>query len=192
MEDIMNTQAAPRSWSYEEFAELPDDGNRYEIIAGEVYMTPSPRPIHQRVALRLGVVLDPFVVRHALGAVFMGPIDVLFGEKDYLEPDLVFVRRERMAIVSDRGIEGVPDLVVEVVSHSTAARDRGLKRERYASFGVPQYWVVDIERKQVEVYDKAFDTNRPEIVTDTLVWQLAPGAPLLTIDVVELVKDLER
>jgi Uma2 family endonuclease len=188
----MNAQAAPRSWSYEEFAQLPDDGNRHEIIAGDVYMTPAPRPIHQRVATRLASVLDPFAIKHRLGVAFVGPIDVLFGESDYLQPDLVFVRTDRMGIVTDRGIEGAPDLVVEIVSRSTADRDRGVKRGRYARFGVFQYWVVDVERKQVEVYRMTRDPDLPDIVRDTLVWQLAPEGPALEIQVSELLKDLER
>jgi len=184
----MTTQPASNRWTYAEFARLPDDGNRYEVIAGELHMTPAPRPVHQQAAFEIGRLLGNFVVEHQLGWVLPAPIDVLFGEGDYLEPDLVFVRRERVGIVSDRGVEGAPDLVVEVLSGSSAARDRGIKRARYAHFGVPQYWVVDPEAKQIEVYRMQEDPLHPEIVRDTLAWRLHPGAPELRLPVAEVLK----
>lgn len=190
-EDPMATRPARSGWTYAEFARLPDDGNRYEVIAGEVHMTPAPRPLHQRAVVVLARLLEDFAGRHDLGWVLTGPIDVLLAEGDYLEPDLVFVRRERKEIISDRGIEAAPDLVVEVVSGSTAERDRGAKRERYALFGVPQYWVVDPVARQIEVYRMLVDPERPEIVRDTLAWRLHPTAPELTISVPEVLKGFE-
>src|SRR5688500_11271223 len=124
----MATLPTPGRWTYEEFARLPDDGNRYEVIAGELYVSPSPRPSHQLILTPLIMRLHPFVEQFGLGRVYIGPIDVLFAEGDYLEPDLVFVRRDRLGIVSDRGLEGPPDLVVEILSPSTAKRDRTIKR----------------------------------------------------------------
>jgi Uma2 family endonuclease len=188
----MNTRAAPRSWSYEEFAQLPDDGNRYEIIAGELYVTPSPLTPHQVIVTRLTVLLARFVMQHDLGEAIVGPVDVLFGDRDYLEPDLVFLQRARMELVERRGIEGAPDLVVEVLSRSTAARDPGIKRERYALFGVAEYWVVDGTRKQIEVHRLAGSPDEPRVVTDTLVWRPSPGAPALEISLAELFRDLPR
>lgn len=190
-EDTMATQPARSGWTYAEFARLPDDGNRYEVIAGEVHMTPSPRPLHQEVVMKLGHVLRHFAERHGLGWVVQGPIDVLLGEGDYLAPDIVFVRRERLGIVTDRGVEGAPELVVEVISDSTGRRDRGIKRERYALFGVQQYWVVDPASKQIEVFRMLVDPERPEIVRDTLTWRLHPTAPELTISVAEVLKGFE-
>lgn len=187
----MATQPAESRWTYDEFARLPEDGNRYEVIAGELYMTPAPRPTHQQVGFTLARRLADFVDQHRLGWVLPAPVDVLFAEGDYLEPDIVFVRRERQAIITDRGIEGAPDLVVEVLSTSTASRDRGLKRERYALYGVPQYWVVDRDAGHVEVFRMLEDPERPEVVRDTLVWKLHPGAPELTISVPEIVKGFE-
>jgi Uma2 family endonuclease len=97
-----------------------------------------------------------------------------------------------MELVERRGIEGAPDLVVEVLSRSTAARDRGIKRERYALFGVTEYWVVDSTRKQIEVHRLAESPDEPRIVTDTLVWRPAPGAPALEISLAALFRDLPR
>jgi Uma2 family endonuclease len=188
----MNTRAAPRSWSYEEFAQLPDDGNRYEIIAGELYVTPAPLTAHQVIVTRLTILVGSFVMQHDLGEVFVGPVDVLFGDRDYLEPDMVFVGRSRMELAKRRGIEGAPDLVVEVLSRSTAARDRGIKRERYALFGVSEYWVVDGNRKQVDVHRLAESPDELRTVTDTLVWRPTPGAPELEISLAALFRDLPR
>jgi Uma2 family endonuclease len=190
MEDSMNTQAAPRSWSYEEFAQLPDDENRYEVIAGELFVTPSPLTSHQVIVTRLTLLLAGFVAQHDLGTVIVGPVDLLFGPHDYLAPDLVFVARDRTGIVEPRGILGPPDLVVEVVSPSTAERDRGMKRDRYAAFGVSHYWVVDADRKHVEVHRTSGGSDEPERVTDTLHWQPAAGGPVLDISIPDLLGNL--
>jgi Uma2 family endonuclease len=187
----MATRLEHRRWTYEEFAKLPDDGNRYEIIAGDLYVTPAPRTLHQRVVTKITALLETFVTQHDLGWVLAGPIDILFAEGDYLEPDLVFVRRERKGIITDRGLEAAPELVVEVLSPSTSARDHGIKRERYAYYGVQEYWVVDAERKQVEVYRMMVDPTTPEVVRDRLRWKLHPTAPELEIDVPELLKGFE-
>ncbi|HYH82110.1 MAG TPA: Uma2 family endonuclease [Longimicrobium sp.] len=185
----MSTQPAVRRWTYEEFARLPNDGSRYEVIGGELFVTPAPTPRHQKVLTRLIAALDSFSGSHGLGEVF-APIDVLFGEGDYLEPDLVFVSRGRLAIITDRAAEAAPDLVVEVLSPTTAMRDRGIKRERYARFGVKEYWIVDIQRSRVERYLLQDDPDRPvEHATDTLDWQPVAGGPVLTLNVPDLLRD---
>ncbi|HEX2203702.1 MAG TPA: Uma2 family endonuclease [Longimicrobium sp.] len=190
----MATQPAPvRRWTYEEFRALPDDGNRYEVIAGDLYMTPAPRPVHQRVAFQLGYLIETYIQEHDLGGwVIPGPVDVLLAEGDYLEPDLVYVREDRLDTVTKRGVEGAPDLVVEVLSESTAARDRGIKRQRYAWFGVPEYWVVDVDARQVEVYRLGEDPVRPRIERETLKWQPAADGPMVEISVQKLMADLAR
>ena len=180
----MATKPALQHWTYAEYASLPDDGNRYEIIAGEVFVSPSPHPKHQRALMRLMAALEEFTQEHGLGEIYPGPTDVLLAKTDYLIPDLCFVRTDRLSVISSRGIESAPDLVVEAISPSTAMRDRGLKRERYARFGVPLYWVVDVELGRIEVYRLVEDPDAPpEIVTGTLVWQPIAGGPSLTLSV---------
>jgi Uma2 family endonuclease len=181
--------AAVRDWTYEEFARLPDDGNRYEVIAGELYVTPAPGSIHQRVVWRLGTALENFCEEHGVGTMYGAPYDVIFGEGDYLEPDLIFVRRDREDIIQKHAAVGAPDLVVEILSDSTARRDRGIKRERYAAYGVPEYWIVDTEAKQIEVLRlTGGDLRRAEMSTDFLHWQPVPGGPELVIDVPHLLR----
>ncbi|HEU0051926.1 MAG TPA: Uma2 family endonuclease [Longimicrobium sp.] len=179
----MTAQSAARRWTYAEFARLPDDGNRYEVIAGELYMTPAPHPFHQEVVIRLSEWLRPYVREHRLGRVIVSPVDVLFAEGDYFSPDLVFVRRERREAITARGVEGPPDLVVEVVSPGGGPRDRVLKRQRYAGFGVPEYWVVDPMLRQVEVYRPDAE---PFIASTTLEWRPQSTLPVLAIELAEL------
>ena len=189
----MATKPAPRRWTYAEYARLPDDGKRYEVIAGELSVSPSPGPMHQKALMRLSTALDQFTQEHGLGEMYHGPINVLLSSTDYLVPDLVFVRAERTGIITRRGIEAAPDLVIEAISPSTAMRDRGPKRERYAHFGVPLYWVVDVELRHIEVYRLSQDSDVPaEIVRDALVWQPVPGGPSLTISVPSIVSPLGR
>ncbi len=186
----MSTQPAVRRWTYEEFARLPNDGNRYEVIGGELFVSASPRPIHQEITGRLSDLLRPFVRQHRLGRALPGPIDVLFAEGDYLAPDFVFVRHDRLGIITDRGVEEAPDLVIEIVSTGTMSRDRGIKRQRYALFGVAEYWVIDWNRKRIEIHRKTEDKARQtEIATATLTWEPVPGGPVLEIDVPELLDD---
>lgn len=181
----MSIDTAVRRWTYDEFARLPNDGNRYEIIAGDLYVTPAPTLIHQRIVTRLVVTLDSFVREYSLGELFVGPVDVLFAEGDYLAPDMVFVRADRSEILHERGVEGAPDLVIEVVSPSTAGRDRTLKRERYAAYGVAEYWVVDANTRRVEIY-RGFEPA--EIATEVFTWQPVDDGPELRIQVADLLR----
>ena len=183
----MAKHTTPTRWTYEEFARLPEgDGNRYEVIAGELYVSPAPGLRHQRIVTKLTVALETHSTRFDLGDVLVGPIDVLFAEGDYLEPDIIFVGRERRSIESERGIEAAPDLVVEVLSPSTARRDRTLKRDRYALYGVREYWIVDHEDGEVLVYRSPSASAEPEIFRDRLVWQPYEDAPPLELDLIAL------
>jgi Uma2 family endonuclease len=187
----MATQLKHTGWTYSEFARLPSDGNRYEVIAGELYVTPAPRPRHELISQRLNRQLDNFVNEHHLGWVFTAPIDVLFAEGEYVEPDLVFVRRERVGIISDRGIEAAPDLIVEILSDSTAKTDRGPKLRQYTRFGVPLYWIADPEAGHVEVYRLLENPSAPSIHSETLSWTPLPGGPTLSVEVPPLFRGFE-
>jgi Uma2 family endonuclease len=186
----MSTQSAVRGWTYEEFARLPDDGNRYEVIAGDLYVTPSPGRIHQKVSARLSGLFLAYCEEHGAGDVYHAPFDVIFGEGDYLEPDLVFVREDRVdEVIRDHGIVGTPDLVVEILSDSTESRDRGIKRERYAAYGVPEYWIIDTDEKHVEVYRlRRGDLRQVAVEDDVLRYRPSAGAPELVIDVPHLLR----
>lgn len=188
----MEANRARHRWTYEEYARLPKPsearGTRFEVIDGELYVTPSPSLRHQRVFTDLVTLLNVFVRSHRLGEVFGSPFDVLFGEGDYFEPDIMFVRSGREHILAERGIEGPPDLLVEVLSPSTAARDLGIKLDRYRLFGVVEYWVIDPDERTVLVWRLADGASEPLalVLADTLRWQPLAGGPLLEISLPEL------
>lgn len=139
-------------WTYEDYARLPDNGMRYEVIEGELFMSPAPRPVHQEMILNLASEMHFFLKKAKKGKVFVSPIDVVVGDlATPVQPDIVFVRQERLAIVGDR-IEGAPDLVVEVISPGSRIQDRRRKFILYAQVGVPEYWLADPDECLVEVY----------------------------------------
>jgi Uma2 family endonuclease len=188
----MEANRSRKRWTYAEFSRLPSEsGTRYEVIDGELAVTPAPTPRHQMVVTDLVVALGTFVRQHGLGRILAGPVDVLFGEGDYLEPDLVFVRADRAHLVSERGIEGPPDLVVEVLSPSTSQRDRGVKLERYRHFGVPEYWIADPDARTIEILRLAEAGGAPEVVPPSgrIAWTPVPGGPTLDVAVAELLPE---
>lgn len=136
--------------TYDDYRRLPSRP-RYELIEGDLSMPPSPNTVHQRVTLRLAMALSSWVGEHKLGEVFVAPYDVVLGSRTVLQPDVVFVSSARMSIVTPANVQGVPDLVVEVLSPHDEDRDQIVKRDVYAKYGVGEYWVVDPARKTIEV-----------------------------------------
>ena len=136
----------------EDIWDTPDDGNRYEVIDGDIYMTPPPIVIHHRGAGNLYGFIWQHLRAHPTGDVFMALIGVTLDDSNGLQPDLVYVSNERRGIIKERGIEGAPDLVVEVLSPSTQARDRGVKLRRYAAAGVTHYWLLAPTTLTLEAY----------------------------------------
>ena len=133
---------APTTW--EDVLRMPDDGNRYECIGGRLYMTPASAIRHQRVSRRLQSSLMRVLADGGHGEVFYAPVLVEFpGTGDRVQPDLLFVSNERRGIIGEKAVRGAPDLVVEIISPSTAHRDRGIKLDLYARRGVREYWIVD-------------------------------------------------
>ena len=147
--------------TYADYAALPDDGRRYELHAGELSVTPAPNTRHQRVSLNLAALLHGHVKSRGLGEVFQAPVDCIFSNITVVQPDILFVARERMSIVSERAVEGAPTLAVEILSPSTTGIDRGRKRGLYADHGVSYYWIVDAEARRIEVLSLAGDVWQP-------------------------------
>ena len=139
--------------TYEDYAATPSDGQRYQILEGEVFVTAAPVPLHQRVVGRLHELLAPHVREHRIGEMFLSPIAVILAQTTIVEPDLVYLDAARASLVSDRGIEGAPTVLVEVLSPSTTKIDRGTKRQLYARYGVPFYWIVDPRVRSIEVHE---------------------------------------
>ena len=142
---------APTTW--EDVLRMPDDGNRYEFIGGRLYMTPAPVTRHQRISKRLHWALMEVLERAGHGQVFYAPLLVEFpGTGDRVQPDILFVSNERQTIIGEKQVTGAPDLVVEILSPSTAHRDRGIKLDLYARHGVREYWIVDPDEDAVDVW----------------------------------------
>ncbi len=141
-------------YTHEDYLRLPE-GAPYQLIDGELVMAPSPTVYHQRLIFRLARKLHDFVEERDLGEVFVSPIDVYLSEADTPQPDVVFVARDRLGIVGEQEIEGAPDLVVEVLSPSTAYYDLRKKKRLYQRSGVKEYWIVDPIEESIEVYENA-------------------------------------
>jgi Uma2 family endonuclease len=140
------------SWTYEDYAALPDDGHRYEIVNGVLVMTPAPTPEHQDIVLEIAAYLRIHIKLAGLGRVFPSPIDVDLGPKNVFQPDVVVVLNAHLDRVAAKKIVGAPDLVVEVVSPGSGVMDRIAKYAIYARAGIPEYWIVKPEKKTVEIF----------------------------------------
>ena len=138
-------------WTYADYAALPDDGNRYEIIAGVLYMTPAPGTGHQSVSARLVTFLVTHVEFAGLGRVFAAPVDVELAPDTVVQPDIVVVLSANLHRITPSRIIGAPDLVVEILSPGTAGYDRREKQDAYARSGVGEYWIVDPGAQTVEL-----------------------------------------
>jgi Uma2 family endonuclease len=139
--------------TYEDYVELPDDGRRYEILDGELEVSPAPAPLHQRVLRNLSFALHAHTQARGLGNVYFAPVDVILAPTTVVQPDAIFVASGRDAIVTARGVEGPPDLVVEILSPWSVRRDRVTKAAVYARAGVRHYWLVDPEARIIEIYE---------------------------------------
>ena len=141
-----------RLTTYDDYRHLPDDGKQYQIIGGELYMTPAPKPYHQEISLNIAATLRDFVKQHNLGKVYTAPIDVILSMTDIVQPDLVFVSHDRLNIITKKSIVEAPDLVVEILSEHTESIDRQKKMALYEKHGVKEYWIVDPEQKVIEQF----------------------------------------
>jgi len=138
--------------TYEDYLLLPE-GTRYEIIEGELFMTPSPRTVHQRLIVKLFRIIDNFVRGKNLGEVFVAPYDVVLSKHDIVQPDILFVSKENSHLITELNLQGAPDLVVEILSPSIEDRDSILKKKLYAAFGVKEYWIADPAKKSVKLFN---------------------------------------
>jgi Uma2 family endonuclease len=169
--------------TYDDFVQFPDDGNRHELIDGEHFVTPSPNRRHQAIVRELLGQIWSYLKQHPVGEVFGAPFDVVFSDFDVVEPDLLFVSTERASVLTERNVQGAPDLVVEVGSPATRRRDEKAKRQLYERFGVREYWVVDPDLDLITVYravDGLYERAAELTLTDGDVLS-TPMMPGLTV-----------
>lgn len=174
-------------YTYQDYLRTPED-KRYELIGGELIMVPAPRPRHQRISGRLEFLLRSYIEKNNLGEIFDAPCDVVFDEENVLQPDILFISKERQEIVTEDNIKGAPNLVIEILSPSSAYFDLVKKKKIYARFGVKEFWVVDPEEKTIEIYLLEKDSYKLiQSLTgkDALTSEVFPG---LSINLNELFK----
>ena len=174
----MAVSVATKRWTLEELDSLPDDRNTYELIHGELFVTPAPSDDHDTVAARLARILDPFVARNGLGLIYR-PRAVIQLADSQVEPDL-FVRQPQANRNASWRTAPLPSLVVEVLSPSTRRRDREQKRRFYLELGVPEYWIVDPEAGTIT----SIRAGRTDVTSGGRITWSPPGtAETLTFDV---------
>lgn len=148
----MATARANQKFTYEHYTQMPE-GLRYELLDGDFFrMTPAPTPRHQQISRELQFALEIYLRKTGSGLLFNAPVDVVLSNHDVLQPDIVVISQDRAGIVREKFIGECPDLVVEILSPSTARRDRGVKKRAYARFGARELWLVDPASNQVEVH----------------------------------------
>ena len=173
-----------KRWTLEELHSLPDDGNKYEVVRGVLFVTPAPTWQHESILAALSAALSPYVVANGLGLVYH-PRAVLRFEDSEVEPDLMVRRPSREANV-DWTTAPLPSLIVEVLSPSTRSRDRKEKRTLYGDARIQEYWVVDPEQKTVTVIAR---NELDRTVRDRLVWYPAEAAEALEIKLSDIFID---
>ena len=147
----MKTLAEKKKYTVEDYEKLPEGPPYYQLIEGELVMSPAPTASHQRVSIRLSVKLFNYVREKAKGEVLYSPIDVYLDEENAYQPDIVVVLQGSRARITEKGIQGPPDIVVEILSPSTAYYDLTEKRDVYERVGVKEYWILDPRRKVFEI-----------------------------------------
>ena len=172
--------------TYDDYVGLPNDGKRYEILDGELSVSPAPTSRHQTVSMNLSTILNLFVRQRRLGRVLAAPTDVILAPTTIVQPDILFVRAERASIIEERAVEGPPDLVVEILSTWTARQDRTTKAALYARFAIPHYWIVDPEAHAIERYEiegDSYHLAKKESGDATISSALFPGLEIRLAEV---------
>jgi len=167
-----------------DLAGVPDDGKRYEILEGDLEASPSPLRKHQRIVQAL------YRWFHGLeaqghGQVYVAPFDVILDAYNVVEPDVIFIRSERLNIITDANVQSRPDLLVEVLSPSTRVRDLGIKAQIYRRFGIAEYWIVDPDMQTMAIYrltPDGYQVTGPFRKSEVVESTLFPGVSLAVAD----------
>jgi Uma2 family endonuclease len=138
--------------TYDDYRLLPNDRNRYEILDGELSVTPAPATKHQIALGNLYRILSIHVFANQIGRLLLAPTDLILAATTVVQPDLIFIDNDRSRVVTERGVEGAPTLVIEILSPTTHRTDRQTKAQLYAKYGVPHYWLIDPDQHVLEAY----------------------------------------
>jgi len=140
-----------KKYTFDDYLKTPED-ERYELIEGDLLMVPSPVPKHQRISRKIEFTLEKFVTENDRGEIFYAPCDVYLDDENVIQPDIFFISKDRMNIIGDKNIQGAPDLVIEIISESSAYLDMVKKKKLYANFSVKEYWIVIPEEESIQIY----------------------------------------
>ncbi len=172
---------AADGWTVDRVLALPEDGNRYEAVDGELLVTPSPEFHHQEAVLALATVLRSYVRSNGIGLVSIAPADIELDERTLVQPDVfAFAWPEALPPEHWKDVRSVL-LAIEVLSPSTARHDRQVKRARYQRQGIPEYWIVDLDSRLFERWRP--EDTRPEVLHESIEWAPVEGKPTLTLDI---------
>ncbi|MCY3021047.1 MAG: Uma2 family endonuclease [Planctomycetota bacterium] len=174
----MNTAV---KFTYEEYRTLPENGRHYQVVDGDLIMSPSPTFRHQLIIMELSRRLAGFVADNRRGVVLFAPLDVILSEENVFQPDILYISNERRSVILREGLRGAPDLCVEVLSPSNRELDLTVKRLTYAKFGLPELWIVDPDADTLQLFRLQENHQAPLKVfgaNDTLATPLLPGFSL--------------
>ena len=145
-----------------DYEEMPEGPPYHQVIEGNLVMSPSPT-LHfiKKLFLKIASLINQFLETNPIGEVFAAPLDVFLDDINIYQPDVIFISKRRLDIITEKGIEGAPDLAIEILSPSTARLDKGIKRKQFARHGVKELWLVDPETRTIEVYLLNKDAERP-------------------------------
>ncbi len=177
---MAQTAVQKTKYSVEDYLHAPDD-KRYELIEGDLIITPSPNTDHQRISRRLEMKMSLYAEAQGLGEVFHAPFDVVLDRENVVQPDILFIAKERSSIIGESNVQGAPDVIVEILSESAAYRDAVQKKMLYARHGVKEYWMVAPKERFIEVYflkDGQYVLVKTHRQDDTLESLVIPGLRL--------------
>jgi Uma2 family endonuclease len=170
----------------EDYRLMPETGPRYQLVEGELIISPAPNRYHQDISRNLEYILLHYLETHPLGKLYHAPFDVYLGEHNVFQPDIAFFSKDRLSALTKEGAEGSPTFVVEILSPKTAKIDRESKRKVFATFGLEELWIIDPVKKTIEVFFLQKDAERPAAVyhdQDTLTSPYFPGLQIRAAEV---------
>ena len=166
---------------------LPDDGNRYETVYGELLVTPAPRLLHQLVLQRLLRLVEDFTDHYGIGTTFISPADISWGDDTLVQPDIFVADRDEAKTMDWAQVKTLL-LAIEILSPTTARRDRFTKRKLYQDVGIPTYWIVDPDAHSVEVW--TVEDRFPTVCTEIVEWRPAGADDSLVVSLADLFRPL--
>ena len=173
---VAQTNPEDRLLTLEDLELLPDDGQRYELLQGELIESPAPGTQHQRILRRIARVLDDAVIASGFGEMFQSPYDARLSPHNIVQPDLLVIGRSQMQLLTEHRFEGAPELVIEVISPSSELYDRVRKASLYMEAGVREYWIVDPSRKRIVIHRPRAGVSDVEVIASGYaVSRIIPG-----------------